>query len=96
MRYFKHLVYGGVFLVFQIASSQKTIHNFSYVVVPTQFYFQKQADQYQLNSLAKFLFEKEGVQFFLDTEKIPQVHFRQSKRSISSRICLSIVFLKTV
>ena len=45
MRYFKHLVFGGVFLAFQIASAQKTIYNFSCVVVPIQFYFQKQADQ---------------------------------------------------
>lgn len=41
MRYFKHLVFGGVFLAFQIASAQKTIHNFSCVVVPIQFYFLK-------------------------------------------------------
>jgi hypothetical protein len=95
MRYFKHLVFGGVFLALQIASAQKTIHNFSYVVVPTQFYFQKQADQYQLNSLAKFLFEKEGVQVFLDTEKIPQVLLMQACGGLELQVLDKSSFLKS-
>jgi len=95
MRYFKHLVFGGVFLAFQIASAQKTIHNFSYVVVPTQFYFQKQADQYQLNSLAKFLFKKEGVQVFLDTEKIPQVLLMQACGGLELQVLDKSSFLKS-
>ena len=41
MRYFKHFVFGGAFLAFQIASAHKTIYNFSYAVIPTHFYFQK-------------------------------------------------------
>ena len=95
MRYFKHLVFGAVFLAFQIAFAQKTIHNFSYVVVPTQFYFQKQADQYQLNSLAKFLFEKEGVQVFLDTEKIPQVLLMHACGGLELQVLDKSSFLKS-
>ncbi|MEI6864590.1 hypothetical protein [Flavicella sp.] len=60
-----------VFFCLVNTSAQKTINNYAYVVVPDQFSFQKEKDQYQLNSLTKFLFEKEGVKVFWDTEKIP-------------------------
>lgn len=52
--------------------AQKTINNYAYVVVPDQFSFQDSRDQYQLNSLTRFLFEKEGMKVFWDTEKIPR------------------------
>lgn len=53
-------------------SAQKTINNYAYVIVPDQFSFQDARDQYQLNSLTRYLFEKEGMKVFWDTEKIPQ------------------------
>lgn len=56
----------------QFSMAQKQINNYAYVVIPEQFSFQKSADQYQLNSLVKFLLEKEGVVCFMDNEKIPQ------------------------
>jgi len=59
------LVIGNLF-------AQKTIHKYVYVVVPDQFSFQDSRDQYQLNSLTRFLFEKEGMKVFSDTEKIPR------------------------
>jgi len=52
--------------------AQKTLNNYAYVIVPDQFSFQNSKDQYQLNSLTRFLLEKEGVKVFWDTEKIPQ------------------------
>ena len=52
--------------------AQKTINNYAYVVVPDQFSFQDSRDQYQLNSLTRFLLEKEGMKVFWDTEKIPR------------------------
>ena len=38
--------------------AQKSVNNYKYIVVPHQFEFLRSPDQYQLNSLAKFLFEK--------------------------------------
>ena len=52
--------------------SQKTIHNYAYLIIPEQFSFQETPDEHQLNSLTKFLFEKQGMKVFLDTEKIPK------------------------
>ena len=40
--------------------SQSTINNYKYIIVPNKFDFLKEQDQYQLNSLAKFLFNKYG------------------------------------
>lgn len=62
----------GFLFCMQSLVAQKTIHNYAYVVVPEQFYFQDAPGQYQLNELVKFLFKKEGMTVFYDSEKIPQ------------------------
>jgi hypothetical protein len=62
----------GIFFCTQVLTAQKTIHNYAYVVIPDQLSFQKIPGEYQLNELLKFLFEKEGITVFLDTEKIPR------------------------
>ena len=40
--------------------SQSNLNDYKYVIVPNKFDFLKENDQYQLNSLAAFLFEKYG------------------------------------
>lgn len=45
------------------------LNNYSYVVIPEKFSFLKEADQYQLNSLTKFLFEKYGFEAFIEGEE---------------------------
>lgn len=51
-------------LVFLLSTTslfaQKDINSYKYIIVPNQYEFQKSKDQYQLNSLVKFLFEKDG------------------------------------
>lgn len=49
--------------------AQKNINNYKYIIVPDQYDFLKTEDQYQLNSLTKFLFEKSGFIAFLNNEK---------------------------
>ncbi len=44
------------------------LNNYSYVVVPEKFSFLKEADQYQLNSLTRFLFEKYDFEAYLKGE----------------------------
>ncbi|WP_435262111.1 hypothetical protein [Tenacibaculum sp. nBUS_03] len=51
---------------------QKKVNDYKYVIVPTRFDFLKQEDQYQANSLTKFLFKKYGFNVFLDNEKLPK------------------------
>ncbi len=48
--------------------SQKTLSDYSYVIVSKQFNFQNEKDQYQLNSLTKFLFNKYGFHAYFNYE----------------------------
>lgn len=53
-------------------SQQKSVNDFKYVIVPSQFNWLSSPDQYKVNSLTKFLFEKHGgFTTFLDNEAFP-------------------------
>ena len=54
------------------ASGQSSLNNYKYVIVPKKFDFLKEADQYQLNSLTKFLLDKENFTTFFDDESFPE------------------------
>lgn len=56
---------------FSVLFAQKNINSYKYILVPKQFEFQKSADQYQLNSLTKFLFEKSGFTVLFTDENFP-------------------------
>ena len=51
--------------------AQEKINNYKYIIVPNQFDFQKSEDQYQLNSLTKFLFNKYGYTSYLESDEYP-------------------------
>lgn len=52
--------------------SQKSLNDYSYVVVPEKFDFVSEKDKYQLNSLTKFLFNKHGFNAYFERE-LPDV-----------------------
>lgn len=52
--------------------SQSSINDYKYIIVPTQFEFLKEQDQYKINSLTKFLFNKYGYVAFMQNEDLPQ------------------------
>ena len=56
----------------EMAAQQERLSAFSYVIVPERFDFQYETDQYQLNSLLKFLFNKYGFHAFFPSE-VPEV-----------------------
>ena len=47
-------------IVVSSAYSQSSLNDYKYVIVPNKFDFLKEKDQYQINSLAAFLFKKYG------------------------------------
>lgn len=61
-----------VLLVSTTLFAQKTINSYKYVIVPNLYEFQKSEDQYQINSLTKFLFEKEGFVVISSDEAFPK------------------------
>jgi len=48
--------------------SQKSLSDYSYIIVSEQFEFQDEKDKYQLNSLIKFLFNKHGFHAYFKDE----------------------------
>ncbi len=58
------------FLLFTIQNcfSQKTLSDYTYVIVSEQFSFLNEKDEFQLNSLTKFLFNKHGFHAYFNNE----------------------------
>ena len=62
--------------------AQNSVNNYKYIVIPNQFDFQRSDDQYQLNSLSKFLFNKYGFRAYLEDEDLPS--------DVSQNRCLAL------
>lgn len=52
--------------------SAQELNEYKYVIVPEAFEFSKGENQFQLNALTKFLFEKQGFQTLMKTNEKPQ------------------------
>jgi hypothetical protein len=61
-------------MLFTITESyaQKNLNAYKYVIVPKKFDFLKKENQYRLNELAQFLFNKYGFTALLEGEEFPQ------------------------
>ncbi|TJZ63251.1 hypothetical protein FAZ15_02885 [Sphingobacterium olei] len=51
--------------------AQNTINNYKYVLVPEQFSFFKEMNQYNLNSLTKTFLEQKGFTVYFDNKNLP-------------------------
>lgn len=60
-----------IVLLCNIGFSQSNLNDYKYIIVPKKYDFLKTDDQYQLNSLSKFLFEKYGFVPLFDDEPLP-------------------------
>ena len=64
----------AVFLTTSNLGAQNTnLSDYSYVVIPAQFDFSKAKDQYQLNSMTKFYFEKSGFNAYM-SDSVPNAN----------------------
>lgn len=52
-------------------SHAQDMNNYKYILIPSTYEFTNGTDQYRLNSLTKFLFEKEGFNTLMTNEKKP-------------------------
>lgn len=68
----KYIIALIAFVLLTNMFAQSNLNNYKYVVVPQKFDFLKEADKYQLNSLTKFLLEKENFTVFLDYSDLPE------------------------
>ncbi len=64
----KYIFIAIAFLLITNIFAQHNLNEYKYVIVPKKYDFLKSADKYQVNSLAKFLLEKESFKVFFDDE----------------------------
>lgn len=65
----------SIIVTFFITASvfaQSNINNYKYIIVSNKYDFLKEKDQYQLNSLTKFLFNKYGFEAVMEGSQYPQ------------------------
>lgn len=70
------------FFALQSLQSQTSVNDYKYVIVPNIFDFQKEEDQYRLNTLTKVLFEKYGYTVIMENEALPD--------DALSNVCLAL------
>jgi len=51
--------------------SQVNLNDYKYIIVPTKYDFLKESNQYQLNALSKFLFNKYGFETLMEGDEYP-------------------------
>ena len=71
-----------LFVVTLGTAQKNSLNAYKYVIIPEQFDFQKSPDDYQVNSLTKFLFNKAGFEAYLSNEIFPQ--------ELASNACLAV------
>lgn len=65
------IIFGMFLLIGTAFYAQGKLNGYKYVITPRQFDFQKSPDLYQINSLTKFLFEKQGFEVFYNDDLLP-------------------------
>lgn len=75
--------------------SQSNLNDYKYVVVPKKFDFLKQENQYLLNSLTKFLFEKYGFTALVEGETYPDDYKQNRCKALKSNVLKGSGMFKT-
>ncbi len=66
------IIFGWMILLGTSVFSQSELDAYKYVISSKRFDFQKSEDSHQMNSLLKFLFEKQGFTVFYNDDKFPE------------------------
>jgi len=76
-------------------NAQSNLNDYKYVIVPSQFNFLKEADQYRLNSLTEFLFNKYGFIAILQGNPYPDDLISNGCLAVNSEVVKGKSLLKT-
>ena len=68
----KRFLASVLFLFISFSCFSQDLNQYKYVVVPYQFNFLKEHDQYRVNTLVRHLFKKEGFKVLYDSEDFPK------------------------
>ena len=67
----KKILFILTFFIGTISSFAQDLDQYKYIIIPEKFEFSKEENQYQLNALTKFLFEKYGFETLMKNEQKP-------------------------
>lgn len=84
-----------VFLISSNVFSQASLNNYKYIIVPKRYGFLKSEDQFQLNSLTKFLFNKYGFEALMEGESYPDELNNNRCLALTADVIRDSGFLKT-
>jgi len=73
----------------------KSLNAYEYVIVPMQFNFQSESNQYNLNILARVLLKEEGFKVYMDQEEKPLALGLDPCNSLRANIIQEDAFLTT-
>jgi len=82
----KYLLIVVLILSSSVIIGQRSLNEYKYVIVPNRFDFLKYDDQYQLNSLTKFLYKKEGFKTLYGGDVRPEELFNNSCLGLTTRV----------
>ncbi|WP_298239202.1 hypothetical protein [uncultured Algibacter sp.] len=75
--------------------SQANLNSYKYIIVPNKYDFLKEKDQYQLNSLSKFLFNKYGFLAVMEGTEYPEDLIRNRCLALKSDVIKDSGMFKT-
>ena len=67
----KKILFILTFFIGTISTFAQDLDPYKYIIIPEKFEFSKEENQYQLNALTKFLFEKYGFETLMKSEQKP-------------------------
>lgn len=59
-------------LLLTVSSFAQNVNDYKYIVLPAKFSFLKEANKYNLNSLTKGVFERQGYEVYYENDTFPQ------------------------
>ena len=66
----KTLLISLAFFALTSVFAQQNLNDYKYIIIPNTFDFLKEADEYRLNSLTKFLFEKYNFEALMENDEV--------------------------
>jgi hypothetical protein len=75
--------------------AQTNLNSYKYVIVPNKYDFLKEKDQYQLNSLTQFLFNKYGFEALMEGSNYPEDLIRNRCLALKSDVLKDSGLFKT-
>lgn len=83
------------FFIISLLPAQISLNEYKYVIVPNKFEFLKEADQYRLNSLTQYLFQKNGFIAVMEEDKLPEEIVKNSCLALKADVLSNSGMFKT-